>query len=151
MSCTVSPLGAVAQSPSGGQQPAAKGPCWGWGHPPHGSQPRGPLPMLPTVSPLPGTWPWVLSCLPPDPAPCTGSGLGPGPDDLVCVTLFGNHTAASPSTVLQVEPAGLDAAPGQVSSWWVSSNHCRGSAGHISKILRCIRPFPVESLWNMLE
>lgn len=29
--------------------------------------------------------------------------------------------------------------------WTLSSNHCHGCMGHISMILRCIRPFPVES------
>ena len=120
MSCTVSPPRGCAQSPSGGQQPAAKGPCWGWGCPSCGSQPRGPRPLLPTVPPLPRNLALGFVLLaPPHPAPRTESGLGPGTDDLMCVTLFGNPTAASPSTVLQVEPAGLDAAPGQVSSWWV--------------------------------
>ena len=52
-SCTVSPLCAVLSLLSGGQQPAAKGHCWGWGHPPHGAQPRWPPPLLPIAPLLP--------------------------------------------------------------------------------------------------
>nr|CAI9689833.1 unnamed protein product [Rangifer tarandus platyrhynchus] len=40
--------------------------------------------------------------------PPTESGLGPDPDDLMCISLSGSPRAASPSTVLKVELAGLD-------------------------------------------
>ena len=60
-------------------------------------------PLLPTVPPLPQNLAlgFVL------PAP-TESGLGPDPDDLMCVSLSGSPRAASPPTVLKVELAGLD-------------------------------------------
>ena len=98
-----------AQSPSGGQQLAAKGPCGvGWILL-VGPSPKALQPCCPQCSLSPGTWPWVLSCLPP-----TESGLGP--DYLVCVSLSESPRAASPSVVLQVEPAGLDTAPGRICS-----------------------------------
>ena len=113
-----------------------------------GPSPDAPQPCCPSRPPLPHNLDLGF-VLPVTPQPPTESGLGPGADDLMCVTLFGNPRAASPSTVPQVEPAGLDAAPGHVPSWGVSSSHFYGIAGHISKILRCIRPFipcgiPVE-------
>ena len=143
LSCTVSPLGAVLSLHQEGSSQLPKAPV-GVGGILMGPSPEAPYPCCPQcpLSPEPGlgfcpAWPPVR--------PPTENSLGPGPDDLTRVSLSGSRRAASPSMVLQLEPAGLDAAPGRVSSWWVSSNHCRGCAGHIYIILRCIRPFPVES------
>ena len=116
MSCTVSPLWAVLSLHQEGSSQLPKAPVVVGGILLVGPSPAATL-LLPTVPPLPWNLALGVFLLAPHLHPPLRVNLGPGPYDLMCVTLFGNPRAASPSTVLHVEPAGLDAAPGQVSSW----------------------------------
>ena len=69
MSCTVSPLGAVLSLHQEGSSQLPKAPVGVGGVLLVGPSPEAPDPCCPQCPLSPGTWPWVLSCLPPPTLP----------------------------------------------------------------------------------